>query len=403
MRRAAGKPPIRVRIGLHSGPAVVGNIGAPGRVNFTVVGDTVNVAQRFEQLGKEFMRRGRRGRRAGERRHPGGGARTRARSASTCRRPSSTRSRATTSRSRSTGWSEAGAILAAMWIRNAWYVAAWTHEIEPGRIHARTIIDQPLVIYRTSDGEIVALEDRCPHRFAPLSMGRLEGDALRCMYHGLKFAPDGRCIEIPGQKLIPQSACVRRYPLQVVGSWVWVWMGEADKADPAAIPPSLALDDPAYRLQAGQLDYDAALPADRRQPARSLASQLRAREDARPRHAAMGRRAAAHRAARPRPALPALAAQPSAARLHEEARRAGRRLEQLRLPVPGRLPAAHRLLSRRHRRAERRQGAGRRAAVLSHRRAGGDAGRPPRLALLLRRRHACARTSTPASSSGCSA
>jgi class 3 adenylate cyclase len=55
MRRAAGKAPIRLRIGLHSGPAVVGNIGAPGRVNFTVVGDTVNVAQRFEQLGKEFM------------------------------------------------------------------------------------------------------------------------------------------------------------------------------------------------------------------------------------------------------------------------------------------------------------------------------------------------------------
>jgi class 3 adenylate cyclase len=55
-RRAAGRAAIRVRIGLHSGPVVVGNIGAPGRVNFTVVGDTVNVAQRIEQLGKEFMR-----------------------------------------------------------------------------------------------------------------------------------------------------------------------------------------------------------------------------------------------------------------------------------------------------------------------------------------------------------
>ena len=54
--RAAGQPPVRVRIGLHSGPVVVGNIGAPGRVNFTVVGDTVNIAQRFEQLGKEFMK-----------------------------------------------------------------------------------------------------------------------------------------------------------------------------------------------------------------------------------------------------------------------------------------------------------------------------------------------------------
>jgi len=57
-RRAAGQPAIRVRIGLHSGPVVVGNIGAPGRVNFTVVGDTVNIAQRFEQLGKEFMKDG---------------------------------------------------------------------------------------------------------------------------------------------------------------------------------------------------------------------------------------------------------------------------------------------------------------------------------------------------------
>jgi class 3 adenylate cyclase len=57
-RRTQGKEPIRVRIGLHTGTAVVGNIGAPGRVNFTVVGDTVNIAQRFEQLGKEYMQDG---------------------------------------------------------------------------------------------------------------------------------------------------------------------------------------------------------------------------------------------------------------------------------------------------------------------------------------------------------
>ncbi|HTR86613.1 MAG TPA: adenylate/guanylate cyclase domain-containing protein, partial [Reyranella sp.] len=55
-RRARGEAPIRLRIGVHSGVAIVGNIGAPGRVNFTVVGDTVNVAQRFEQLGKEFLK-----------------------------------------------------------------------------------------------------------------------------------------------------------------------------------------------------------------------------------------------------------------------------------------------------------------------------------------------------------
>ena len=144
-----------------------------------------------------------------------------------------------------------------MWVRNAWYVAGWLPEFAPAAIHARTIIDQPIALYRTADGGLAALEDRCCHRFAPLSMGRLEGDDLRCMYHGLKFAPDGRCIEIPGQKLIPQSACVRRYPVTVRGDWVWVWMGEAAAADPAAIPPSLALDDPGYRLKAGYLDYAA--------------------------------------------------------------------------------------------------------------------------------------------------
>ena len=144
-----------------------------------------------------------------------------------------------------------------MWVRNAWYVAAWDHEIGLGRIAARTVIDQPLALYRTQAGEIVVLEDRCCHRFAPLSLGRLEGDDLRCMYHGLKFAPDGRCIEIPGQPLIPKSACVRRYPVQVVGSWVWVWMGDAAAADPRKIPPSVALEDRAYRLRSGQLDYDA--------------------------------------------------------------------------------------------------------------------------------------------------
>lgn len=51
-RRAQGLAPVRIRVGIHSGPAVVGNIGAPGRMNYTIVGDTVNVAQRLEQLGK---------------------------------------------------------------------------------------------------------------------------------------------------------------------------------------------------------------------------------------------------------------------------------------------------------------------------------------------------------------
>jgi phenylpropionate dioxygenase-like ring-hydroxylating dioxygenase large terminal subunit len=93
-----------------------------------------------------------------------------------------------------------------MWIRNAWYVAAWSHEISGDGLLARTIMNEPLVLYRTGNGSVVAMEDRCCHRLAPLSLGRREGDDLRCMYHGLKVGPDGRCNEIPGQTTIPDRA-----------------------------------------------------------------------------------------------------------------------------------------------------------------------------------------------------
>ncbi len=82
-----------------------------------------------------------------------------------------------------------------MFLKNAWYVAAWDHEVTADKPFGRILINEPVVLYRTRAGKAVALEDRCCHRFAPLSMGRLEGDELRCMYHGLKFAPDGRCTE----------------------------------------------------------------------------------------------------------------------------------------------------------------------------------------------------------------
>lgn len=144
-----------------------------------------------------------------------------------------------------------------MWVRNAWYVAAWKDELAPEAVIARTIINQPLVLYRTENRDVVAMEDRCCHRLAPLSKGRREGDDLRCMYHGLKFAPDGRCIEIPGQPTVPASARVRTYPARESGSWIWIWMGEAERADPTLIPGSIAESDAAWHIDKGFLDYDA--------------------------------------------------------------------------------------------------------------------------------------------------
>jgi len=122
-----------------------------------------------------------------------------------------------------------------MFLRNSWYVAAWDREVS--RIPLRRILlDEPVVLYRTADGEPVGLEDRCCHRQLPLSMGKVEGNALRCGYHGLKFDASGKCIEIPGQESIPPQARVRAYPLVEKYNWVWIWMGDPAKADPALIP-----------------------------------------------------------------------------------------------------------------------------------------------------------------------
>jgi vanillate O-demethylase monooxygenase subunit len=94
-------------------------------------------------------------------------------------------------------------------IENAWYVAAWDHEIGPDALFARTLLGKPLLFYRREDGGVVAMDDRCCHRAAPLSIGRKEGDCVRCLYHGLKFDFQGVCVEMPGQERIPPMARVR--------------------------------------------------------------------------------------------------------------------------------------------------------------------------------------------------
>ncbi len=122
-----------------------------------------------------------------------------------------------------------------MFLRNSWYVAAWAREVSRTPL-ARTLLEEPVVLYRKGDGTPVALEDRCCHRHLPLSRGRVEGDDLRCGYHGLRFDAWGKCVEIPGQASIPPQARVRAYPTQERFGWIWAWMGDAAKADPARIP-----------------------------------------------------------------------------------------------------------------------------------------------------------------------
>jgi len=146
---------------------------------------------------------------------------------------------------------------AQMFVRNCWYVPGWSRDFAKDSLNAVTILNKPIVIYRKNDGGLVALQDRCCHRFAPLSLGRIEGDELRCMYHGLKFAPSGRCIEIPGQPKIPPQACVRSYPIVEKHSCAWIWMGEPSLADETLIPNFVGVDEPEWAMTPGRMDYNA--------------------------------------------------------------------------------------------------------------------------------------------------
>ncbi len=143
------------------------------------------------------------------------------------------------------------------YVRNAWYVASWGHDLKPNAPVGMHILGEPIVLWRNSDGALTALQDRCVHRMAPLSIGRCEGENLRCMYHGLLFNRSGSVIEIPGQAKIPEQAKVRSFPVQERHSWVWVWMGDAAAADVSLIPEAVGLDHPDYILGHGHLDYAA--------------------------------------------------------------------------------------------------------------------------------------------------
>jgi phenylpropionate dioxygenase-like ring-hydroxylating dioxygenase large terminal subunit len=129
------------------------------------------------------------------------------------------------------------------YLRNAWYVAAWSDDLTDGQLLARTILREPIVLYRKSDGHVAALEDRCPHRFAPLHMGQIvNGDCIQCPYHGLEFNSSGACVLNPhGTKNIPPRARVRSYPVTEKHKAIWIWMGEKSP-DLSKVPDFSVLD-----------------------------------------------------------------------------------------------------------------------------------------------------------------
>jgi phenylpropionate dioxygenase-like ring-hydroxylating dioxygenase large terminal subunit len=115
-----------------------------------------------------------------------------------------------------------------------------------------------MVLFRTPDGKVAALEDRCCHKELPLSCGAVEDRGLRCGYHGLLFNQSGTCIEIPGQDKIPSRARVQSYPLVERDQILWVWVGSTPDAQPQDEPPAYPVhSDPRYKFGGDSYHYDA--------------------------------------------------------------------------------------------------------------------------------------------------
>jgi phenylpropionate dioxygenase-like ring-hydroxylating dioxygenase large terminal subunit len=136
---------------------------------------------------------------------------------------------------------------------NCWYVAATSDEV--GRsLLARQALGRRLLLFRTADGQPAALDDRCPHRAAPLSMGTLDGDEVVCRYHGFTYTADGQCVRVPSQRNVPYGARVRSYPVAERPPFVWVWPGNpalSRGAEPPDLPP---LREPGWAVLGGSLE-----------------------------------------------------------------------------------------------------------------------------------------------------
>ena len=122
---------------------------------------------------------------------------------------------------------------------NNWFVAARSDQLKKDPL-SRTILGRSIVLYRTTGGDVVAMEDRCPHKSVALSMGRVQGDSIQCPYHGWQFDPSGTCVDVPchspGERL--PKCSVPSYVAVEQDDWIWVHLGDRDvvHVDPPRYP-----------------------------------------------------------------------------------------------------------------------------------------------------------------------
>ncbi len=129
---------------------------------------------------------------------------------------------------------------------NYWYPVSWADKLKPGEIRPVMVWKHAIALFRDADGRLGAIEDACPHKGVALHKGQVEGENLRCPYHGWAFDDEGRCVDIPylpeGQKL--PRACARSYPVRERYNLIWVFPGDRDLAETTPLPEVPEFDDP---------------------------------------------------------------------------------------------------------------------------------------------------------------
>lgn len=137
-----------------------------------------------------------------------------------------------------------------------WYIAGYSDDFDKLTPKQVFLLDQPIVIFRASSGNTVALKDICPHRFAPLSKGKIKGNSIECRYHGFRFGLTGKCTAVPGVDEIPEGIQTKHYPTKEMWGLVFVWMGEEKPAEDVPLPPLHYFDDPNWVGLHGMLQVE---------------------------------------------------------------------------------------------------------------------------------------------------
>jgi phenylpropionate dioxygenase-like ring-hydroxylating dioxygenase large terminal subunit len=129
--------------------------------------------------------------------------------------------------------------------RKCWYAAAMSDELADSPI-GRKVLGQDVVLWRSDDGHVIALDNHCAHRGFPLSDGRIADGQLVCGYHGCTYGADGRCVCVPTQPEVPTRMQVRSFPATEQPPFVWVWLGPPAAAENARPPKTAWLSHPGW-------------------------------------------------------------------------------------------------------------------------------------------------------------